>query len=356
MQIEGVKINGFRNIASADVTLNHDLNVFYGNNGQGKTNFLEAVYLCASGRSWRTKSDKDLVGFNEKEAFLYTKVSCNGIYDDISINIKKDEKKIISVNRQQVKKLGDLLGTLLIVVFSPDDLVLVKSGPSERRKFMDVELCQLYKLYYYELKQYYHVLRQRNNLLKSLKKDDELKNTIDIWDEVITRHGIKIMGYRADFISRVNDTAEKIHYEISDNKEKLKIIYKPNVSEKEYRAKLVKTLDRDIQLGTTTVGVHKDEIVYLINNQDARAYASQGQQRLACLSSKLAEVEIIKEEKKEDPILLLDDVFSEFDSTRQKFLLKYIKNIQTLITVTNAEKFKDRGFLFKVDGGVILCE
>jgi len=357
MTIKKIRAHGFRNLAPLDLTLYPGINVFTGENGQGKTNFLEAVYICASGRSWRAKTDRELVGFKEKEARLYAETERAGSGDTIAVGINKDEKKTIAVNGAQIKKLGELLGTLYAVVFSPHDLALVKSGPSERRKFMDVELCQLSVIYYYELKQYYHILRQRNNLLKDLRRDPGLKETVGVWDEIMARHGARIMEHRRAFIEKINSAASAIHGEVSDKKEKLEIIYRPNVSEKDFLAKLTKLLDKDVAQGATSVGVHKDDLTYLIDGQDARIYGSQGQQRLACLASKLAETAIIRTEKREEPVLLLDDVLSEFDTPRQKFLTEYISGSQTLMTATGAESAGPAGGarVFTVRAGEIKC-
>jgi len=355
MIIKKIRADGFRNLKFLDLDLFPGINVFTGENGQGKTNLLEAVYICAAGRSWRTKTDRELVGFPEREAFLFAETERGGFSDSISVNIKKDEKKIINVNGTQIKKLGELLGTLLAVVFSPYDLALVKAGPSERRKFMDVELCQLNAIYYYELKQYYHILKQRNNLLKDLKKDAALRSTIGVWDEIMAGLGARIMERRREFIEKINSAASEIHGAVSDKKERLEIIYRPNVSEKDFLPRLGKFLEKDMLQGATSTGIHKDDLIYLINGQDARAYGSQGQQRLACLSSKLAETSVIKSEKGEDPVLLLDDVLSEFDAPRQRFLLEYIEGLQTLMTATGAESAAPGGDSrgFGVAGGSV---
>ena len=356
MTVNKIRAAGFRNLAAAEISLFPGVNVFTGGNGQGKTNFLEAVYICASGRSWRAKTDKELIGFPEREAFLYAETERGAFADKISVSLKRDEKKTISVNGAQIKKLGELLGLFLAVIFTPYDLMLVKGGPAERRKFLDVELCQLSKIYYYELKQYYHILRQRNNLLKNIRKDAGLIRTIGVWDEIMAGHGVKIMEHRAAFTEKISAEAAKIHGVVSDKKEELEIIYRPNAGAKDFLTRLSKSVEKDLFSGATSVGVHKDDLLYLINGQDARVYGSQGQQRLACLSSKLAEIEIIKETKNEEPVLLLDDVLSEFDAARQSFLLGHIKGIQTLITATGAESASPAGAAaagFKVEEGRI---
>ena len=357
MLITRVTADGFRNLKQADVYLSPGVNIIAGHNGQGKTNLIEAICVLASGRSWRTKNDRELITFSEREAYVSVETLRGGVSDRIAAHIRADEKKVISVNGYPVKRLGELLGVLLAVAFSPDDLALVKGGPAERRRFMDVELCQLSMPYYYELKQYYHILRQRNNLLKDLKKDGSLKDTVYVWDEIMARHGTAISGYRTAFLERVNNAAGVIHGEISDKKERLQLVYKPNVGEKDFLPRLKKALDRDIAAGVTSIGVHKDDITFLLNGQDAKAYGSQGQQRLCCLSSKLALITVIREEKHDDPVVLLDDVLSEFDSVRQKFLLRYIKDVQAVITVTGAERVTDArarsAAMYEIDGGVI---
>lgn len=358
MYITNISLKNFRNYEGLSVKLEDGVNIFYGNNAQGKTNLLESIYLCASGRSQRTHNDFELIKFGFTNAFLQVIVNNNNYIDKIDVCLKRDNKKGIAVNGVNIKKLGDLFGILLTVIFSPEDLCLIKSGPSERRKFMDVELCQLSNIYYYELNQYYKILKQRNSLLKSIKINKSLKDTLLVWDEQLSLHGNKIMKIRKKFTEEISEISSKIHSNITNGKENLTVIYKPNCNEDEFLEKLLKNYDRDILRGTTTVGIHKDDISFIVNDMDVKIYGSQGQQRTASLSAKLAEIELIKSKKNKVPILLLDDVLSELDEDRQHYLLKSIKDLQTIITCTGVEdvlkKINFQYNLYKVEDGKIV--
>lgn len=337
MHIKSVSLQYFRNYERLTIDLNKGVNILYGANAQGKTNFLEAVYFCATGRSKRAGSDRELILFNKNEAHIQLFLDKEGLNDRLDVHIKKDTKKGIAVNGLAVKNLGGLFGVLYAVIFSPEDLQLIKAGPSERRRFMDMEICQLSSVYYYELQQYYKVLKQRNNLLKEIQKKRDLKDTLFIWDEQLVQHGIKVIMKRRQFLEKINILAKNIHFKITNNTENLEIIYKPSINEDDFKTKLKRAIDRDIIMGATSVGVHKDDISFFINKTDVRIFGSQGQQRTASLSAKLAEIELIKEYKSTEPVLLLDDVMSELDKSRQKYLISYINNIQTIITATGIE-------------------
>lgn len=357
MYVSTLKIGDFRNITSADVELKKGINILYGQNAQGKTNFLESLYICATGRSHRTKFDSQLINFDKKEAHIRAVVEKNFTIDKIDVHIKKEEKKGIALNGVPLKKVGDLFGVLHTVIFSPEDLQLIKSSPGERRKFMDIELCQLSNVYYYNLQQYYKVLKQRNNLLKNINKNPALKDTLFVWDSQLVEYGTKIIKKRQEFIEKINIAASKKHNEITNFKENLVIEYKPNVTTDEFMSKLEENLQKDIILGSTSKGPHKDDVSFTINDSEVKIYGSQGQQRTAALSAKLAEIEIIKEEKGETPVLLLDDVLSELDEKRQYYLLESIKDIQTVITCTGIEdsikKYTDKSYIFNVENGII---
>jgi DNA replication and repair protein RecF len=337
------------------------VNIFYGNNAQGKTNLLEAVYLLATGRSWRAQTDRELINFSKKEAHLKAYASNEPFNDVIEVHILKDAKKNILVNKVPIKKLGELYGLVHVVVFSPEDLSLIKSGPLERRKFLDVEMCQMSNIYYYNLKKYYHVLKQRNSLLKSAqikpKEINSVKETLPVWDEQLILYGTQITKARREFVEKLRENLTVIHKDISKGAEDIEIIYKPNVHEDIFLQKLTKTQDKDIQTGTTGIGIHKDDLFFLLNGYDTRTYGSQGQQRSVCLSLRLSLTELIKKEKNVMPILLLDDVFSELDEGRQKYLLNAIGGIQTLITATGTEdilkKIKKADKAFYVKNGEI---
>lgn len=363
MTVKNVSLQYFRNFGKIELSLADGINILYGLNAQGKTNFIESVYFCATGRSHRTNYDRDLIQFTKNEAHIQLFVQKHSLTDRIDVHIKKEGKKGIAVNGIAVKKLGELFGVLLTVIFSPEDLQLVKAGPSERRRFMDMEICQLSPVYYYELQQYFRILKQRNGLLKNIQRKKELKETLFVWDEQMVTHGTKIMKHREEFINKISRLASGIHEKITGGAEKMEIVYKPSVSPKEFLDKLNKHAERDIMLGATSVGIHKDDLSFYINGCDTRTYGSQGQQRTAALCLKLAEIELIKEEKGETPVLLLDDVLSELDRTRQTCLLESIKGVQTVITCTGMEdmlgQLADRNkcsIFFVENGGISLIK
>lgn len=349
MNIQRVVLQNFRNIKAADVELlGQGINVLYGENGQGKTNFLEAVYFCATGRSHRGGRDRDLITISEKTALAQVFVENRGNLDKINMQIGR-EGKSCSVNGLPVKKLGELYGHLTCVIFSPEDLALVKAGPGVRRRFMDMELCQLYPVYYYNLRMYYKVLKQRNNLLKELDRNKKLLDTLELWDEQLVEYGVKIMAHRSRFVERLSLLADKNQQSITGGRESLEVVYRNNVEGSEFKEKLVKSRGVDIIRGVTSVGIHKDDMDFRINEKDGRGFASQGQQRTAALGVKLAEIEFVRDEKGCPPVLLLDDVLSELDKGRQNYLLAAVDGLQSLITLTGAENALE-GYLRRGDG------
>lgn len=357
MYINNLLLADFRNIAMAEIQLNCGINILHGDNAQGKTNILEAVYICATGRSHRTKMDSQLIKFGKKEAHIKAFVVRDRRTDRIDVHLKKDEKKGIAVNGIPIRRSGDLFGTLHSVMFSPEDLQLIKNAPSERRRFIDLELCQLSNIYYYDLQQYYKVLKQRNNLLKRIQKSVKLKDTLFAWDSQMCQYGMRVIDSRRSFVTRLNDISSKIHDGITEGKEVLLIDYKPNVLSEDFAQKLMSSIDKDILYGSTTVGPHKDDIIFYVNQNDVKLFGSQGQQRTAALSAKLAEIEIIKSETGQTPILLLDDVLSELDEGRQHFLLESICDIQTIITCTGIEdsikKYAEKSSVFQIKNGTV---
>lgn len=355
MYISRMQLDSYRNLETLDLRLHQGTNIFFGDNAQGKTNFLESVYLCATGRSHRTSFDRELIMLGKNECHVRAFVTEGGFSDQIDIHLRSNKKKGIAVNNLPIKKLGDLFGILLVVIFSPEDLSLIKSGPSERRRFIDMELCQLNKVYYHNLNKYHKVLKQRNALLKSLAKDLSQADTLDIWDEQLVDYGTRIMSARLEFLERINSISREIHKNITRGKEELRLIYRPNVEASEFLKKLKKNHERDILTKTTNAGIHKDDFSVFINELDARTFGSQGQQRTCSLSLKLAEIKLIKEEKGNTPVLLLDDVLSELDNNRQEYLLKSISDIQTIITGTGVESFvnTEGAKIFSVCNGLI---
>ena len=357
MYITEVSLQNFRNLTQLKIEPSEGINVIYGSNAQGKTNFLESLYFCAMGRSLRGKSDQQLIRFDEEESHIRMMVQRKNLYDRIDVHLKKDEKKGIAVNGLPVRKLGDLFGTLYAVIFSPEDLSLVKDGPAERRRFLDMELCQLSKVYYYDLQQYYRILKQRNNLLKEIAKNPKLQDTLFVWDDQLAEYGERIIAARKRFLLRLDEIAAEKLSQLTGGKDHLQTIYKPNCEAGTLAEKLQKNIDRDIYFGSTQSGPHKDDILFSIDGREVKVYGSQGQQRTTALAARLAEIDLIREETGEEPVLLLDDVFSELDESRQKFLLESIGDLQAFVTCTGIEdsvkKYISKDNLFYVENGVI---
>ena len=338
MIIKSLHLINYRNIENLDIEFDQGINILYGNNAQGKTNILESIYMCAAGRSLRTHISKELIKFGKDSAHIQLIVSKGVFKDKINIHIRKNNKKGIAVNNVHVKNINDLFGTVNIILFSPEDLMLVKEGPSGRRRYMDMELCQINRLYADDLSRYYRLLRERNTLLKDEKADDV---TLDVYDEQLVRYGIRIMDERQKFINEINLKADLIHRDITKGKEELEIKYIPDVSSDKYGKKMLESRERDILYKSTNVGIHRDDMSFNINGYNGREYGSQGQQRTICISLKLAEVEFVKEKIGYSPILLLDDVLSELDRSRQMYILNSIKDIQTIITSTGIDDIAD---------------
>lgn len=357
MYIQKVSLTGYRNLKDITLFLKNGINIFYGENAQGKTNFLESLYLCASGRSLRTKNDSQLIEFNAKESHIQVLIQKLNSADKIDIHLKKEAKKGIAINGVALKKLGELFGTCHAVIFSPEDLNLVKNGPVERRRFMDMEICQMNVVYYYNLQNYYKILKQRNHLLKEIQKKPTLKDTLFIWDKQLVDMGKRIIDTRSDFLIQLNKIASKKQNRLTGGNDALEIIYKPNSTAQQLEQKIANTHQRDILLGTTQYGPHKDDIVFLINGKDVKQYGSQGQQRTTALSAKLAEIDLIEQQTAQKPILLLDDVFSELDKNRQNFLMESIGHLQTVLTCTGIEdvikEYVKQAYLFHVEKGEI---
>ncbi|WP_105619220.1 DNA replication/repair protein RecF [Vallitalea okinawensis] len=355
MYVNNLKLNNYRNYESLDIEFKKGINIIYGNNAQGKTNILEAIYYCATARSHRTNYDKDLILWGQNEGHINLEVQKKN-NEIIDIHFRKSGKKGIAVNKYPIQKLNQLYGTLNVILFSPEDLSLVKKGPSERRKFIDIELCQIDKIYLYNLQQYHKVLKQRNNLLKAVAYGKGDKATIEIWDEQLITFGSKLIKARYDFINELKNYVMEIHEQITNGKEKLIIKYEKNCEEQYFSNLLKKNVDKDIKFGNTSIGPHRDDLAFRVNDIDLRTFGSQGQHRTAALSLKLAEIDLIKQKTNDLPVLLLDDVLSELDDSRQKHLLSTLENIQTIVTCTGVEDFIHKGMevdrMIKISSGV----
>lgn len=335
------------------------INIIYGDNAQGKTNILESMYVCATSKSHRGSKDREIIRFDNDESHIKVNVKKNDMNYRIDMHLKKNKPKGIAVNGIPIKRAVELFGILNIVFFSPEDLNIIKNGPSERRRFIDMELSQLDKIYLDCLINYNKVVNQRNSLLKeyAFSGREDIISSLDIWDMQLVKYGNDVIKSREKFVKEINDLVKSIHTKLSGDREQLEIIYEPCVKEQDFESELVRVRDRDLKFKCTNIGPHKDDMCFLINGMDVRKYGSQGQQRTAALSLKLAEIELVKQIIHDTPVLFLDDVLSELDSRRQNFLLDSIGNIQTMITCTGLDEFINNRFsinkIFKVVNGTV---
>lgn len=365
MYLKSLELRNFRNYNSLNLEINKGLNIFVGENAQGKTNIVESIYYMSSLKSHRTPRDKDLIKWGKSKAYIKAEIVKNYGETLIEFLLSNEEKKAIKINGVKKTRAVDVLGALNAVIFSPEDLRLVKEGPAIRRKFIDNELNQIRPKYHYAINQYNNCLMQRNALLKSAKYSNSAKNTIEVFSEQLADYGSFITEARYDFIKKLGLISKLMHRKITDGKEDLEIIYlhssKEFIDKSQIKNELLKYynegINDDIARGITQAGPHRDDLTININGMDSRIYGSQGQQRTAALSLKLSELEIIKSEVGEYPVLLLDDVLSELDSGRQNFLLSSLKEIQTVVTCTslsdiNAFHFENKA-VFNVNEGFV---
>lgn len=359
MYIESIKLSNFRNYEALELRFDPGTNIFYGDNAQGKTNILEALYLCGTSRSHKGSKDKEVIRFDNEEAHIRMMVKKDGLSYKIDMHLRKNKAKGVAINGIPIKKARELLGVVNLVFFSPEDLNIIKNGPAERRRFLDSELCQLDKLYVTELSSYNHVLNQRNRLLKDLTENPGLFGTLDVWDRQLADYGKRLIGKRMEFVEELGEIIRDIHRKLTGDHEELEIIYEPSAGKEEFEACLLKNRDRDRRMKMTSQGPHRDDFCVLVNGVDIRKYGSQGQQRTAALALKLSEIYLVKHKIKDTPVLLLDDVLSELDSSRQTYLLECIHDIQTMITCTGLDDFVSRRFrinkVFQVVSGNVHC-
>ena len=358
MNITKLTLRSFRNYTEESVEFSPNLNIIIGKNAQGKTNLLEAIFLMTIGRSPRTSKDKDMVKMGEKMAHISLNVNKKIGTKKIDMYLFNDRNKAIKIDDIGIKKIGQLLGTFNSIYFSPNELKLIKESPDERRKFMDIDLCQFDKNYFYNISTYNKILAQRNKLLKN-PDNDTLRSTIAIWDEQLATSGAKIILDRLKFVGNLKSIARTIHSNLTSNEEKLDISYQGYTANSEDELKKLlllkynENLSKDIHLGYTTVGPHRDDLKIESNGIDLRSFGSQGQQRTAALSLKLSELEIFKNSVGEYPILLLDDVLSELDDSRKLKLLEYISPMQTLLTCTEFD-FNIPHTKIKIESGQVV--
>ncbi len=344
MIVESIELKNFRNYRELKLLFDERTNIFYGDNAQGKTNILEAVYLSGTTKSHKGSHDRDMILFGEEEAHLRTFIRKRKLEYQIDIHLKKNRAKGIAINGVPIRKASDLFGIANFVFFSPEDLSIIKRSPADRRRFLDMELCQLDRIYLRELSGYNRVLSQRNRLLKDLSSRPDLMDTLDVWDIQLSEYGKKVIEERERFIGALGKMIHKIHKNLSGGREDLLISYEKNVSKEDLYEKIRNSRKRDIHLKTTTAGPHRDDLSFEVNGVNIKRFGSQGQQRTAALSLKLAEIELVKQVIQDMPVLLLDDVLSELDQNRQNYLLSSIHDIQTMITCTGLDEFVGHRF------------
>ncbi len=354
MWIKKVELKNFRNYKEAEIELGKNINIFYGENAQGKTNIIESIFLCSMGKSFRTKKERELIKIDESN--LSVEVEYEKTDRDGKIKIQIGSKKNIFLNGIKIKKLSELIGNIHVVIFTPDDIEIIKGGPDERRRFLDIMISQLRPNYMHTLSLYQKTIEQRNNYLKQIKEYGKDENLLEIWDEKLADYAIKIYKYRKEFIRKLIPKMEKLHREITKNKEEIKMEYISECSDKENYLQILKQRRKlDIIKGFTTKGVHRDDFVIYINGKKINVYGSQGQQRTSILTLKLAELHVIYDEIGEYPILLLDDFMSELDKSRRESLVRHIKETQVIITCTDKLALENFNYLeYNVQEGKIL--
>jgi DNA replication and repair protein RecF len=339
-----LKLKNYRNYDLLELDFDPSTNILYGDNAQGKTNILESIYMCGTTKSHRGTKDRDMIRFGQEEAHIEAVIDKKGVPFEIDIHLKNNSPKGVAINKMPIRRAIELFGIVNIVFFSPEDLNIIKNGPSERRKFIDLELSQLDKVYLSDLTNYNRIVNQRNKLLKDVYDRKDLMETLDIWDLQLVNYGKKIIDRRNQFIVELNEIVGKVHEQLTGGKEHLQIYYEPSVSSMDFETNLIKNREKDIKMKSTSVGPHRDDICFMADGLDIRKFGSQGQQRTAALSLKLSEIEIVKKVINDTPILLLDDVLSELDKHRQNYLLDSISDIQTLITCTGLDDFVNNRF------------
>ena len=354
MYITNIKLTNFRNYDEQEIELGKNINIFYGDNAQGKTNIIESIFLCSIGKSFRTNKENEMIKFNKDFSSIYVEYKKSDREGNIKIDLSN--RKNIYTNGIKIKKLSDLLGNINTVIFTPDDINILRDGPSKRRRFLDIMIGQLRPNYIYLLNMYNKTLEQRNNYLKQIKEENKSEDLLDIWDEKLIEYGVQIYNYRNEFIEKLKNKINNIHKKITSEKENIKIEYISNCENKEIYLKWLKDRRKlDIIKGYTTKGIHRDDFNVYINDELVNVYGSQGQNRTVILSLKISEMQVIYDEIGEYPILLLDDFMSELDEKRRTNFIENIENNQVIITCTDKidiEKMDCK--LFNVNHGKII--
>ncbi|MBE5774329.1 MAG: DNA replication/repair protein RecF [Clostridiales bacterium] len=359
LKITGVQLNNYRSYETCEIEPCEGVNVLLGNNGQGKTNVLEALYLTCTGRSHRTRQDRELIRWGADFATVNVQAMRRDGSHEVEFILPAMGRRKIKIAGQEISRSGELMGHVTGVLFSPEDLRTVKDGPAERRRFVDMALSQLRPAYYYALQRYARALKQRNEVLKAALASPSLMATIDSWDEQLASAGAELMRHRRAYIERLSAVAAETHLHIADGREKLEIRYLPSIDRGDTVEAALEALfaarETDTRRLTTSVGAHRDDVQILVEGRDVRAYGSQGQQRTAALSMRLSELTVMHDELGEWPMLMLDDVMSELDPGRRRQLVSRLSGIQTFITCTDEEDLAGAsiGRAWRVENGSI---
>ena len=342
MNLTTLALRNYRNIGDLTAEFIPGCNIIYGENGQGKTNILESIYMCGYGRSHKNSKERDIIRQGYEEAHIRAEFDSSLTSQRVDIHLRKNKTKGIAMNRIPIRRISELYGNIMVVMFSSEDLDIVKRSPSDRRKFLDMQLSQLDPIYLDNLMNYNRILEQRRELFKHAEEQKDIhsfNDTLDIWDMQLCRYGTAIIRRRREFVEELNEVILDIHYDISGGKEKLKIVYEPSSEEEKLYENILKNRERDRIYRQTHTGPHRDDLSFYDDRTDLKIYGSSGQQRCCALSLKLSEICMIEKRKKEKPVLLLDDVMSELDRNRQTQLIRSLKDIQTVITCTGMDEF-----------------
>ncbi|MBS7021411.1 MAG: DNA replication/repair protein RecF [Firmicutes bacterium] len=358
MYLKSIYVDNFRNYEHLELELHPGINIIYGKNAQGKTNLLESIYVLGLTKSHRATIDNTLIREHENTAYIRGILFKEEISNQLEFGIT-NKKKLLKLNNNLVKRVSEYISNMNIIIFYPEDLELIKSSPAVRRRFMNMELSQLYSTYFDVLNDYNKLLKMRNDCLKQCAKQGTLDESyFEILNQYFVEKAVLLYKMRKKFIDRLNQHITKIFQDISDL-DGFTLKYHTNLdldSDLSYKnqleQKLKKHMETERKMGLTLVGPHRDDIEFLLNNSNLKLYGSQGQQRMAVLALKLSEIELFKEYKKDTPILLLDDVFSELDEKKRNNLLKYIQNnTQTIITTTELELLNQK----LVENSKLIC-
>lgn len=360
MVIKSMSLQNYRNYRTLCLDFDPKTNIFYGDNAQGKTNILEAVYMSGTTKSHRNSKDREMIRFSEEEAHIRTLMEKRGMEHKIDMHLRRNRPKGIAIDGVPIRKASELFGILHFIIFSPEDLSIIKNGPSERRRFLDMELCQLDKIYLHHLADYNKIVLQRNKILKEIAFRPDYRDVLEVLDQQLVKYGTQVMARRRHFTEELNEIIGQIHSQLTGGQEKMILEYEANTEETSFEDQLRNGMARDLKQKTTTTGPHRDDLSFMVNGIDIRKYGSQGQQRTAALSLKLSEIELVKKAIHDTPVLLLDDVLSELDSNRQNYLLNSIREVQTMLTCTGLDELIDHRFsinkVYRVTDGHVTVE